>query len=671
MYQVKKRNGELELFELSKVKSAIKRTFESCNRNYQDSIIETIAMRSIANAETKIKESVLSVEDIQDSVENILMGYGYEDVAKAYILYRKQHEKARNARETLLDYKKTVEKYTNNTDWRVKENSTVTYSLGGLILGNSGAVIANYWLSEIYDDEISNAHRNCDIHIHDLSMLSGYCAGWSLKQLIKDGLGGVQGKITSNPAKHLFTLCNQMVNFLGCFTDDTRIVLSDGTKPTIKEMLESGKQEWMVKSYDPKTNKIIDSKMDNLHKTRTVDEYMELEFDDGDIVKCTPDHKFYTYNRGWVEAKDLTEEDDVANIKTRKYIVYKVTNEDTGEFYIGSHITFNKNDSYIGSGRYIQDNKETTTFKKEILEEVFNREELRKREFYYINHYKNDPLCKNKVHSINRGFDNINENNSIFEDDTLLGFCVYKDNKARYVTDINSLVALQENGFLICGPSEIYNDGVIDYHVSEIMDTSGLHKGMREISLYKCSMLGKKHTEETRKKMKESQSTNAVVRGIHISQGINKVGEDGLTSAQRTQRRVGSDGLTHHQRIMKKQLESGNNNFIKNNPNYIICENGKSLPHNTNMKRVQEGTHNFLVTTNMGCHNKTLPKRIKQILEYFGMCMSWDVSVKTFESFCDTYPDWTGKFNYDGFLYTVRKAIERNNLTVTITGGVL
>ena len=220
MYQVKKRNGELELFELSKVKSAIKRTFESCNRNYQDSIIETIAMRSIANAETKIKDSVLSVEDIQDSVENILMGYGYEDVAKAYILYRKQHEKARRAKETVLDYKKLIEGYTRAEDWRVKENSTVTYSLGGLILGNSGAVTANYWLSEIYDDEIANAHRNCDLHLHDLSILGPYCGGWSLKQLIKEGLGGVPGKITSKPAKHLFTLCNQMVNFLGCLQNE-------------------------------------------------------------------------------------------------------------------------------------------------------------------------------------------------------------------------------------------------------------------------------------------------------------------------------------------------------------------------------------------------------------------------------------------------------------------
>lgn len=215
MYQVKKRNGELELFELSKVKSAIKRTFESCNRNYQDSIIETIAMRSIANAETKIKDSVLSVEDIQDSVENILMGYGYEDVAKAYILYRKQHEKARNAKETVLDYKKLIEGYTKAEDWRVKENSSIEYSLGGLILANSGAVTANYWLSEIYDDEIANAHRSCDIHIHDLSMLSGYCAGWSLKTLIKEGFNGVPKKISSRPAQHLSTICNQIVNFLG------------------------------------------------------------------------------------------------------------------------------------------------------------------------------------------------------------------------------------------------------------------------------------------------------------------------------------------------------------------------------------------------------------------------------------------------------------------------
>lgn len=220
MYQVKKRNGDLEMFELSKIKSAITRTFEACGRNYQDSIVETLAIKSVANAEKKIKDDVLSVEDIQDSVESILMGYGYEDVSKAYILYRKQHEKARNAKNSVLDYKKTMDGYLKASDWRVKENSSISYSLGGLILGNSGAMTANYWLSEIYDDDIAKAHNNCDLHIHDLSMLSGYCAGWSLKTLIKEGFNGVAKKTSSGPAKHLSTLCNQMTNFLGCLQNE-------------------------------------------------------------------------------------------------------------------------------------------------------------------------------------------------------------------------------------------------------------------------------------------------------------------------------------------------------------------------------------------------------------------------------------------------------------------
>ena len=144
---------------------------------------------------------------------------GYENVAKAYILYRKQREKLRNMKSTYLDYKDTVNKYLHVEDWRVKENSTVTYSVGGLILSNSGAITANYWLSEVYDQEIADAHRNCDIHLHDLSMLTGYCAGWSLKQLIKEGLG-IPGKINSSPASHLSTLCNQMVNFLGIMQNE-------------------------------------------------------------------------------------------------------------------------------------------------------------------------------------------------------------------------------------------------------------------------------------------------------------------------------------------------------------------------------------------------------------------------------------------------------------------
>ena len=220
MYQVQKRDGKNVDFTLDKIADAVKMAFEAQEKQYNQSIIDFIALKVTADFEPKIKEGLISVEDIQDSVESVLVQAGYGDVAKAYILYRRQREKLRNAKSTILDFKKIVDDYVKINDWRVKENSTVTYSVGGLILSNSGAITANYWLSEVYDDEIANAHRNADIHLHDLSMLTGYCAGWSLKQLIKEGLGGVPGKITSAPASHLATLCNQMVNFLGIMQNE-------------------------------------------------------------------------------------------------------------------------------------------------------------------------------------------------------------------------------------------------------------------------------------------------------------------------------------------------------------------------------------------------------------------------------------------------------------------
>ena len=214
MYKVIKRDGSVVLFDITKIIEAIKRSFVSVERNVDESILNLLALQVTSKFDDKAVDQKISVEDIQDLVENTLMEAGYNDVAKSYILYRKNHEKIRN-NNTLLDYKKIVDSYIKESDWRVKENSTVTYSIGGLILSNSGAITANYWLSEVYDEEIANAHRNADIHIHDLSMLSGYCAGWSLRQLITEGLGGVSGKITSAPAKHLRVLRNQMVTFLG------------------------------------------------------------------------------------------------------------------------------------------------------------------------------------------------------------------------------------------------------------------------------------------------------------------------------------------------------------------------------------------------------------------------------------------------------------------------
>ncbi|MBQ9847622.1 MAG: ribonucleoside triphosphate reductase, partial [Clostridia bacterium] len=220
MYQVVKRDGKTAEFDIKKIAAAIAKAFEACEKQTHPSVIDFLALKVTADFESKIKDGKIAVEDIQDSAETVLVQAGYADVAKAYILYRRQREKLRNMTSTMLDYKALVDQYVKNVDWRVKENSTVTYSVGGLILSNSGAITANYWLSEIYDDEIANAHRNADIHIHDLSMLTGYCAGWSLKQLIQEGLGGVPGKITSSPASHLATLCNQMVNFLGIMQNE-------------------------------------------------------------------------------------------------------------------------------------------------------------------------------------------------------------------------------------------------------------------------------------------------------------------------------------------------------------------------------------------------------------------------------------------------------------------
>lgn len=220
MYKVRKREGKIVGFDIKKISEAIKKAFDSVDRKYDDNVIDFLALKVTADFEPKLKDNIVSVEDIQDSAEAVLIAAGYADVAKSYILYRKLHEKMRNMKSTVLDYKDVVNSYINVTDWRVKENSTVTYSVGGLILSNSGAITANYWLSEVYDEEIANAHRSGAIHLHDLSMLTGYCAGWSLKQLIQEGLGGVPGKITSSPAKHLSTLCNQMVNFLGIMQNE-------------------------------------------------------------------------------------------------------------------------------------------------------------------------------------------------------------------------------------------------------------------------------------------------------------------------------------------------------------------------------------------------------------------------------------------------------------------
>ena len=223
MNNVIRRDGTAVAFDPTKIENAVAKAFMATDE------LDARDISSVSRAICLIVTTTLNgrkldaatVEEIQDEVESALMNCGYAKTAKAYILYRRQHANVRETKDTLLDYKKLIDGYIGTEkDWRVKENSTVTLSVGGLILSNSGAVTANYWLSEVYDEDVADAHINCFMHIHDLSMLTGYCAGWSLKQLIQEGLGGVPDRITSAPAKHLTTLCNQMVNFLGIMQNE-------------------------------------------------------------------------------------------------------------------------------------------------------------------------------------------------------------------------------------------------------------------------------------------------------------------------------------------------------------------------------------------------------------------------------------------------------------------
>ena len=215
-----KRDGRRRKFNPSKIILAIKNTLvETKEKDPKDELLDHLEERVEEELEKK-GYKVPSVEQIQDEVERVLMLHGLTSTAKAFIVYRTTRDKAREEANFLLDYRNLMDSYLKQNDWRVKENSTVTYSLGGLILGNSGAVTANYWLNNVYDKEIAKAHRNADFHIHDAAMLSAYCAGWSLKQLLLEGISGVPGKISSKPASHLSTLCNQIVNFLGIMQNE-------------------------------------------------------------------------------------------------------------------------------------------------------------------------------------------------------------------------------------------------------------------------------------------------------------------------------------------------------------------------------------------------------------------------------------------------------------------
>ena len=221
---VVKRSGEIAPYDRKKIESAIGKAIQAVEKNLDpnraasltDLVEEKIRLQMAGNR----AHSIPAIEEIQDIVESVLIENKEVEIAKAYILYRARHEAVRDAKNLMLDINKTMDGYLAQSDWRVNENANVNFSLGGLILHNSGTITANYWLNNIYSKEVADAHKHASFHIHDLSMFSGYCAGWSLRQLIQEGLGGVTDKITSKPAKHLSTLVNQIVNFLGILQNE-------------------------------------------------------------------------------------------------------------------------------------------------------------------------------------------------------------------------------------------------------------------------------------------------------------------------------------------------------------------------------------------------------------------------------------------------------------------
>ncbi|MFW5743816.1 MAG: anaerobic ribonucleoside-triphosphate reductase, partial [Spirochaetota bacterium] len=222
--QVVKRDGSTESYNREKIRAAMGAAFEAVDATAQADRLEQLLLsveeKLAAFMASRHPNSAPAIEEIQDIVETVLVESRETAVAKAYILYRARHEAMRDTQKLLLDINTTMDGYLSQSDWRVNENANVNFSLGGLILHNSGTITANYWLRNIYPEAIAEAHRSADMHIHDLSMFSGYCAGWSLRQLIHDGLGGVPDKITSKPAKHLNTLVQQIVNFLGIMQNE-------------------------------------------------------------------------------------------------------------------------------------------------------------------------------------------------------------------------------------------------------------------------------------------------------------------------------------------------------------------------------------------------------------------------------------------------------------------
>lgn len=214
-----KRDGRRMAFDLAKIASAMRRA-GAASGEFDGVQALALAQELGAKLAVRLAGRVPKVEELQDAVELALLDAGFIKTARAYIVYREQHARLRHDRKTVVDVGTSINEYLDREDWRVNANANQGYSLGGLILNVSGKVVANYWLSHVYAAEIGHAHREGDVHIHDLDMLAGYCAGWSLRVLLHEGLNGVPGKVEAGPPKHMSSAVGQIVNFLGTLQNE-------------------------------------------------------------------------------------------------------------------------------------------------------------------------------------------------------------------------------------------------------------------------------------------------------------------------------------------------------------------------------------------------------------------------------------------------------------------
>jgi ribonucleoside-triphosphate reductase len=214
-----KRSGETVAFDARKIHSAIARAGQATSE-FDGDEVDQLADQAVKVIAHRFPGRTPDIEQVQDIVEQVLISAGHAATARAYIVYREKRSQTRRDRKTIVDVATSINEYLDRTDWRVNANANQGYSLGGLILNISGKVVANYWLSHVYPPEIGRAHREGDIHIHDLDMLAGYCAGWSLRTLLTEGLNGVPGKVEAGPPKHLSSAVGQIVNFLGTLQNE-------------------------------------------------------------------------------------------------------------------------------------------------------------------------------------------------------------------------------------------------------------------------------------------------------------------------------------------------------------------------------------------------------------------------------------------------------------------